>query len=214
MTDFLSTYGAEIPAHLWQHVCLAGGSVLIAAFIGIPLGIACTRVKALRSPILSFASVIQTIPSLALFGFLIPLPFGGIGERTALIALTLYSLLPIVRNTYAGITGIAPAVRDAALGMGLSERQILFRVELPLASGVIIAGLRVSAVLSVGITTIAAAIGAGGLGEFIFRGVATVNTGLILAGAVPSALLALFFDAFLGLWERRLKTKMGTGGRA
>jgi len=156
--------------------------------------------------VLGLANVFQTIPSLALFGFLIPLPFiGGIGARTAIVALVVYALLPIIRNTYTGITGVDPAVREAGLGMGMRDRELLWLVELPLSAPVILAGVRIATVVGVGTATIAAAIGAGGLGVYIFRGVATVNDTLILAGALPAALLALLADAGLGLVERRLR---------
>jgi osmoprotectant transport system permease protein len=155
--------------------------------------------------VLGFANVVQTIPSLALFGFLIPLPLiGGIGARTAIVALVLYGLLPIIRNTYAGISSVDASIREAARGMGMTEVQLLFMVELGLAAPVILAGIRIAAVLAVGIATIAAAIGGGGLGEFIFRGVAMVNHAVILAGAVPAALLALLADGGLHLLERSL----------
>ncbi len=170
----------------------------------MPLGILLTRRPGLRPPVLGLANVFQTIPSLALFGFLIPIPFiGGVGARTAIVALVLYALLPIIRNTYAGIQGIDPAVREAGRGMGMTDRQLLFMVEIPLAFGVILAGIRVATVIGVGVATIAAAIGAGGLGVFIFRGVAMVNNTLILAGAVPAALMALAADFLLGRLERR-----------
>jgi osmoprotectant transport system permease protein len=156
--------------------------------------------------VLGVANVFQTVPSLALFGFLIPVPLlGGIGSRTAVVALVLYALLPIVRNTYTGIVGVDPAVVEAARGMGMTDRQLLWHVELPLALGVILAGIRVATVISVGIATIAAAIGAGGLGTYIFRGLAMVNNQVILAGAVPAALLALLADFSLGRVEHRLK---------
>jgi len=149
---------------------------------------------------------LQTIPSLALFGFLIPLPLlGGIGAHTAIVALVLYALLPILRNTYVGLTSVDPAILEAAEGMGMTENQILFRVRLPLAMGLILAGIRTATVITIGVATIAAAIGAGGLGTFIFRGVAMVSDGVILAGAVPAALLALLADSLLGLLERRLR---------
>jgi osmoprotectant transport system permease protein len=154
--------------------------------------------------VLGLANNFQTIPSLALFGFLIPLPFlGGIGARTAIVALVVYALLPIVRNTYVGISGIDPAVREAARGMGMTDGELLRLVELPLSAGVILAGIRVATVVGVGTATIAAAIGAGGLGVYIFRGVAVVDNTLILAGAVPAALLALGADGLLGMLERR-----------
>jgi osmoprotectant transport system permease protein len=160
----------------------------------------------LRAIALGIASVFQTIPSLALFGFLIPIPFiGGIGRQTAIVALVLYALLPILRNTYVGLTGIDPAILEAAEAMGMTTTQILLRVRLPLALSVILAGIRTATVITIGVATIAAAIGAGGLGTFIFRGVAMVSDSVILAGAIPAALMALFADLLLGLLERRLK---------
>jgi len=174
----------------------------IALLVGLPLGILVARRPLWRRPILGLANVFQTIPSLALFGLLIPV--FGIGAWTAITALVVYGLLPIVRNTYAGITGVDPAVREAGRGMGMTDGELLRLVELPLAAGVILAGVRVATVVSVGIATIAAAIGAGGLGVYIFRGVATVDDTLILAGAIPAALLALLADALLGMAERRL----------
>jgi osmoprotectant transport system permease protein len=170
--------------------------------IGLPLGILVARRPVWRAPILGLANTFQTIPSLALFGLLIPV--FGIGAWTAITALVVYALLPIVRNTYAGITGVDPAVREAGRGMGMTDGELLRLVELPLAAGVILAGVRVATVVSVGIATIAAAIGAGGLGVYIFRGVAMVDDTLILAGAIPAALLALLADALLALAERRL----------
>src|SRR5947209_12417535 len=176
----------------------------IAIAIGVPLGVALTRRPAWRGPVLGLANVFQTVPSLALFGFLIPLPFiGGIGARTAIVALVLYALLPIVRNTYEGVAGVDPAVREAGRGMGMTDWQLLTQVELPLGFGVILAGVRVATVVSVGTATIAAAIGAGGLGVYIFRGVAVVDDTLILAGALPAALMALAADGLLGVAERR-----------
>lgn len=174
----------------------------MAVVIGLPLGVLVSRRPAWRRPVLGLANVFQTIPSLALFGLLIP--FFGIGAWTAVTALVVYALLPIVRNTYAGITGVDPAVREAGRGMGMTNGELLRYVELPLAAGVILAGVRVATVVSVGIATIAAAIGAGGLGVYIFRGVAMVDDTLILAGAVPAASLALLLDGLLGLAERRL----------
>ena len=173
-----------------------------AALLGVPLGIVLTRRPAWRGPVLGLANVFQTIPSLALFGLLIPI--FGIGFWTALTALIVYALLPIVRNTYAGIAGVDPAVREAGRGMGMTDLELLRLVELPLAAGVILAGVRVAAVVSVGVATIGAAIGAGGLGVYIFRGVAVVDDTLILAGAVPAALLALAADGLFSLAERRL----------
>jgi osmoprotectant transport system permease protein len=185
-----------------QHLGLVVISTGVAIAIGLPLGILVSRRPAWQRPVLGLANVFQTIPSLALFGLLIPVL--GIGAWTAIAALVVYALLPIVRNTYAGIAGVDPAVREAARGMGMTNAELLRYVELPLAAGVILAGVRVATVVSVGIATIAAAIGAGGLGVYIFRGVAMVDDTLILAGAVPAALLALLLDALLGLAERRL----------
>jgi osmoprotectant transport system permease protein len=194
----------EVVGLLGQHVVLVLLSTAIAVAIGLPLGILLTRRPGWRRPVLGLANVFQTIPSLALFGFLIPLPLlGGIGARTAIVALVLYALLPIVRNTYTGIAGIDPAVREAGRGMGMTDGELLRLVELPLAASVILAGIRVATVVGVGTATIAAAIGAGGLGVYIFRGVAVVDDRLILAGALPAALLALAADGLLGLLERR-----------
>jgi osmoprotectant transport system permease protein len=190
-----------------EHITLAGVATILAAVVGIPLGVLITRIPQLSKPVLGSVNIIQTIPSLALFGFLLPAPW--IGERAgrlAILALALYGLLPLVRNTYAGIQGVDPAVVEAARAMGLTDRQLLFQVELPLASGVIVAGVRIATVTSIGVATIAAAIGAGGLGEFIFRGLAMVNNDVILAGAVPAALLALVADFALGRLEQRLGT--------
>jgi len=196
--------GREVVGLVGQHLLLVLASTAIAVTIGVPLGILLTRRPAWRGPVLGLANVFQTIPSLALFGFLIPLPFlGGIGARTAIVALVVYALLPIVRNTYVGISGIDPAVREAARGMGMTDGELLRIVELPLSAGVILAGIRVATVVGVGTATIAAAIGAGGLGVYIFRGVAVVDNTLILAGALPAALLALGADGLLGMLERR-----------
>ncbi len=196
---------AELLSHTVEHIWLVAISSGLAIAIGVPAGILLTRRPGFRAPILGFANVVQTIPSLALFGFLIPLPFiGGIGARTAIVALVLYGLLPLIRNTYAGITSVDPAVREAAHGMGMTDPQVLWLVELRLAAPVILAGIRISVVLGVGIGTIAAAVGGGGLGEFIFRGVSMVNSAVILTGAVPAALLALLADGGLHLLERRL----------
>ena len=188
-----------------QHVFIVLIAVLAAVVIGVPLGIWCTRRATAGRAVLRAVDVIQTIPSLALFGFLIPIPFiGGIGPRTAIVALTLYSLLPIVRNTLLGIRGVDPNVREAGLAMGFTSRQLLFAVELPLAMPSIVAGIRIATVIAIGVATIAAAIGGGGLGELIFRGVAMVNTSLILQGAIPAALLAVIADLVLTAIERRL----------
>lgn len=196
-----------------EHVWMVGVSTLLAVAIGVPLGILVTRRPGLNRPVLGGANIMQTIPSLALFGLLLPLPWlGERAGRLAILALTLYALLPIIRNTHAGITGVDPAVVEAGRGMGMTDRDLLFQVQLPLALGVIIAGVRVATVISVGVATIAAAVGAGGLGEFIFRGLSMVNNDLILAGAIPAALLALAADFGLGLVERRLRPARATGG--
>jgi osmoprotectant transport system permease protein len=189
-----------------EHLWLVGISTLLAVLIGIPLGIVIAHWPVLNKPVLASANIIQTIPSLALFGFLLPLPWlGERADRLAILALTLYALLPLIRNTYTGIRGVDPAVVEAGRGMGLTDRQLLFQVELPLAVSVILSGVRVAVVISVGLATIAAAIGAGGLGEFIFRGLAMVNNQLILAGAIPAAALALAADTSLGWLEKRLQ---------
>lgn len=202
---FMVTNRQQVIELTIEHITLAGVATLIAALVGIPLGIVITRIPQLSKPILGSANVIQTIPSLALFGFLLPAPWiGDRASRLAILALALYSLLPLIRNTYAGIRSVDPTVVEAGRAMGLTDRQLLFQVELPLASGVIVAGVRIAVVVSIGLATIAAAIGAGGLGEFIFRGLAMVNNQVILAGAVPAALLALGADFLLGILERRL----------
>jgi len=205
LVQFYAEHSGELLGLIGQHLYLVAISTGLAIAVGLPLGILLTRRPRWRGPVLGLANVFQTIPSLALFGFLIPLPFiGGIGARTGVVALVLYGLLPIVRNTYTGITGVDAAVREAGRGMGMTDRQLLLMVELPLALGVILAGVRIATVVSVGTATIAAAIGAGGLGVYIFRGVAMVNDALILAGALPAALMALAADGLLGLAERRL----------
>jgi osmoprotectant transport system permease protein len=189
---------------LGEHLVLVLTAILIAAAIAIPVGIAVASHPRTRSLALGVANIGQTIPSLALFGFLIPIPFiGGIGQHTAIIALVIYALLPILRNTVTGILGVDPAVRDSAVAMGMTKTQILRMVELPMAAPTIISGLRIATVTTVGTATIAAAIGAGGLGVFIFRGIASVDKLQILAGAVPAALLALAADALLGWLEKR-----------
>ena len=204
--SFISSHRGEVLAATREHLLLVLAAMAIAIAVGVPLGMAIVSRPRLRNAALAVASVFQTIPSLALFGFLIPLPFlGGIGARTAIIALVLYALLPILRNTYVGLTSVDPAILEAAEGMGMTEQQILFRVRLPLASSVILAGIRTATVITIGVATIAAAIGAGGLGTFIFRGVAMVSDAVILAGAIPAALLALLADFLLGLLERRLR---------
>jgi len=200
--EFYARHAGEVWMLVGQHVGLVAISTAIASAVGLPLGVLVARRPAWRRPVLGLANVFQTIPSLAVFGLLIPI--FGIGAWTAITALVVYALLPIVRNTYAGIAGVDPAVREAGRGMGMTEGELLRLVELPLAAGVILAGVRIATVVSVGIATIAAAIGAGGLGVYIFRGVATVDNTLILAGAIPAALLALLADALLGLVERRV----------
>ncbi len=204
--DFLLRNRSEALTLTLEHILLVSVATLIAVAVGVPLGIAVARRARLRRWVLGVANILQTVPSLALFGFLLPVPLlGGIGARTAIVALVLYALLPIIRNTYAGLSSVDPAVIEAARGMGMTDRQLLRYVELPLALGVILAGIRVATVISVGVATIAAAIGAGGLGTYIFRGLAMVNNHVILAGAVPAALLALLADFSLGWAERRLK---------
>jgi osmoprotectant transport system permease protein len=212
--EFLAHNRAEVLELALEHLLLVGVSTGIAVLIGVPLGIALTRWQALSKPVLGFANIMQTVPSLALFGFLIPLNLylfhvrvlGGIGARTAIVALVLYALLPIIRNAFTGISGVDPAIREAGKGMGMTDRQLLFQVEIPLALGVIIAGVRVAAVISVGTATIAAAIDAGGLGRYIFRGLRMNDNTLILAGAVPAAAMALAADLLLGWVERLFKT--------
>jgi len=188
-----------------EHLFLVGLSMGIAAAFAIPVGILLTRRTFLERWVLGFANVMQTVPSLALFGFLIPLPFlGGIGKHTAIVALVLYALLPILRNTLTGILGVDPAVRESAIAMGMTGRQLLWEVELPLAARTILAGLRIATVTTIGTATIAAAIGGGGLGVFIFRGLASVDTTLLLAGAVPAALMAVAADRGLEWVEQKL----------
>lgn len=195
----------EIVRATAQHITIVAIAVAAAVVAGVPLGIWCTRHLKTGRAAVRIVDIIQTIPSLALFGFLIPIPFiGGIGPRTAIVAVTLYSLLPIVRNTLLGIRGVDPNVREAGVAMGMTSRQLLFDVELPLAMPSIVAGIRIATVIAIGLATIAAAIGGGGLGDLIFRGVAMVNTTLILEGAVPAALLAIVADVLLTSIERRL----------
>jgi osmoprotectant transport system permease protein len=196
---------SELASLTLEHVELVLIAVLIAAALSIPTGIVLTRRAGMRRWVLAFANVTQTIPSLALFGFLIPVPIiGGIGKRTAIVALVLYALLPMMRNTLTGILGVDAAVRESAVAMGMTGRQILWQVELPLAMRTILAGVRVATVTTIGTATIAAAIGAGGLGVFIFRGISTVDTAQILAGAIPAAVIALLADEGLGWLERKL----------
>ncbi len=202
---FLALNRGEILEAVLQHMYLVGIAMLLAVLLGVPLGILLTRRPALEKAVLGSANVIHTIPSLALFGFLLPAPWiGARADRLAILALMLYALLPLIRNTYAGIKGVDRAVVEAGRGMGMTDGQLLWQVELPLALGTIIAGIRVATVISIGLATIAAAIGAGGLGEYIFRGLAMVNNQLILAGAIPAAALALAADLILGWLEKGL----------
>ena len=204
-SEIIDQYQPQLIARIGEHFWLVGVAMLIAAAIAVPAGILLTRQPKIERWVLGFTNAVQTIPSLALFGFLIPLPvIGGIGPRSAIVALVLYALLPIVRNTYTGIKEVDPAVREAALAMGMTDGQILRMVELPLAARTIMAGLRVATVTGVGVATVATLIGAGGLGDFIYRGLQTVNSNLILLGAVPAALMALGADFGLGLVEKKL----------
>jgi osmoprotectant transport system permease protein len=205
-TRFFAEYGSQIATLSLEHLWLTGAAMLFATMIAVPAGIWLTRAPGWAKPVIGTANVLQTIPSLAMFGFLLPLPWlGERAARIAIVALTAYALLPILRNTYAGIRGIDPAIVEVARALGLTDMQRLFKVELPLAASFILAGLRTATVTCVGIATIAAAVGAGGLGELIFRGVASVDNRLVLAGALPAALLALAADAGLGLLERWFK---------
>jgi osmoprotectant transport system permease protein len=204
--QYFERHPDEILQATVEHIWLVGIAMLIAVAIGVPLGILVARRPWLSKPILGTANIAETIPSLALFGFLLPVPWlGDRAARLAIAALALYALLPIIRNTAAGIASVDPAVSEAARGMGMTPRQILFKVELPLSLSTVLAGVRVATVLTIGIATIAAAVGAGGLGEYIFRGLAMVNNSLILAGAIPAALLALGADFLLSVLERSLR---------
>jgi osmoprotectant transport system permease protein len=205
---FLSQYGGEIAELTIEHLWLTGAAMLLATAIALPVGVVLTRSSAWARPVMAVANILQTIPSLAMFGFLLPLPWlGERAARIAIVALIAYALLPILRNTYAGIQSIDRAVIEVAHALGLTGSQRLFKVELPLAASFILAGLRTATVTCVGIATIAAAVGAGGLGELIFRGVASVDNRLVLAGAIPAAALALIADGALGLLERWFKVR-------
>ena len=212
MTPFLRQYGASIATLTMEHLWLTAAAMLFAACIAIPAGICLTRSKRLAKPVMAVANVLQTIPSLAMFGFLLPLPwFGDRAARIAIAALIAYALLPILRNTYAGIREIDPSVIEVSRAIGLTDMQRLIKIVLPLAAPFILAGLRTATVTCVGVATIAAAVGAGGLGELIFRGVASVDNRLVLAGAVPAAALALLADGALGLLERWLMPPAAEG---
>lgn len=212
-SSFLSQYGGEIGTLTVEHLWLTGAAMLFATVVAVPAGVWLTRAPGWAKPVIGVANVLQTIPSLAMFGFLLPLPWlGERAARIAIVALTAYALLPILRNTYAGIRGIDPTLIEVARAIGLSEWQRLFKIELPLSASFIFAGLRTATVTCIGIATIAAAVGAGGLGELIFRGVASVDNRLVLAGAVPAALLALIADGVLGLLERRFRVPSAQSG--
>src|SRR5215470_15932295 len=205
---FWGSHRAELLTLLAQHVVLVVVSTLAAVLIAVPLGVFAARRPRLAAPLMAAASIVQTIPSLAMFGFLLPVPLvGGVGARAALVVLILYGLLPIVRTTIAGLRGIDPVVREAGIAMGMTDGELLRLVELPLALPSIIAGVRVAAVVGVGSATIAAAIGAGGLGEYIYRGLSMVDTTVILAGAIPAAALALVVDSLLLWLERQLSAR-------
>jgi osmoprotectant transport system permease protein len=215
LVQFFLENQTEVLESTLAQLGMVGISMLIAVLIGIPLGILISRHPAWNKPVLGVANVIQTIPSLALFGLLLPMPWiGARASRLSILALTLYALLPLIRNTYAGIKGVDPAVVEAGRGMGMTDRQVLWQLELPLALGVILAGVRVATVISVGVATVAATVGAGGLGEFIYRGLSSVNNQLILAGAIPAAALALLADTLLGWLERRLSRHTASGDAA
>ncbi len=206
--DFMLQNRTAVGELTAEHLWLVGASMLLAVLVGIPLGILIARRPSWSRLVLGGANIVQTIPSLALFGFLLPAPWiGARADRMAILALALYALLPVIRNTYTGIHDIDPGMIAAGRGMGMTDAQLLLQVQLPLATGVIVSGVRVATVISVGLATIAAAIGAGGLGEFIFRGLAMVNNQVILAGAIPAALMALLADFGLGWLERRLKPR-------
>lgn len=208
MFSFIFSHQREVLTLTGEHLWLVAVAMLLAIIVGVPLGILLTRRPRYRGLVLGSSNVIQTIPSLALFGLLLPLPWlGARADRLAILALMLYALLPIIQNTFVGITGVSAPIREAAAAMGMTSGQILWHVELPLASGVIVAGIRVATVICVGLATIAAAIGAGGLGEFIFRGLSMVDNRVILAGAVPAAIMALAADQLLGLAQRLLTRK-------
>lgn len=207
-TLVLKTLARDVAQLLLEHISIVAVSVAVATTVGVLLGIVSTRNRVIRAYAVGFANIAQTIPSLAMFGFLIPIPIiGGIGKRVAILSLILYALLPILRNTIAGIASVDPAVRQSAEAMGMTNRQLLWNVELPLATATILAGIRIALVATIGTATIAAAIGAGGLGVLIFRGLASVDTVEILAGALPAAGLALIADGAMALLERRWRVR-------
>jgi len=208
LIHFWASHSAEFASRLGQHVMLVAISTCVSALVGVPLGIFSAHRPRLGAPLVAAANIVQTIPSLAMFGFLLPVPMlGGVGARAALVVLTLYGLLPILRTTIAGVNGIDRAIREAAVALGMTPRDLLWQVELPLAMPSIVAGIRIAAVVSVGSATIAAAIGAGGLGEYIYRGLSMVDSTVILAGAIPAAALALAVDGGLWLAERRFSKR-------
>jgi osmoprotectant transport system permease protein len=207
--EFIVNHQREIVTLTAEHLWLVGISMTLAIFLGVPLGILLTRRPGWKAVVLGSSNVVQTIPSLALFGLLLPLPWLGVrADRLTIAALVLYALLPIIRNTYVGISGVDASVREAAAAMGMSSSDMLWHIELPLATPVILTGVRVAAVITIGVATIAAAIGAGGLGEFIFRGLAMVDTHVILAGAIPAALMALLADFALGLIQQSVQRRI------
>ena len=208
LIHFWTSHSAEFAARLGQHIVLVAVSTCVSAAFGVPLGIFSAHRPRLGAPLVAAANIVQTVPSLAMFGFLLPVPLlGGVGARAALVVLILYGLLPILRTTIAGVNGIDRAIREAAVALGMTPRDLLWQVELPLAMPSIVAGIRIAAVLSVGSATIAAAIGAGGLGEYIYRGLSMVDSTVILAGAIPAALLALLVDGGLWLAERQFSRR-------
>jgi osmoprotectant transport system permease protein len=209
--QFMAQQSDKLLAQTLQHIGLTFISLIIAVIIGLPLGILIARKRKLSSPVLGVAGILQTIPSIALLGFMIPAL--GIGPKPAIVALLLYALLPIIRNTYTGITGVDASVKEAAIAMGMSKWQILFKVELPLAMPVILAGIRTATVINVGVATLASYIAAGGLGEFIFGGISLNNTNMILAGAIPAAALAILFDFLLSRLEHLNLKKLKLAGK-
>jgi osmoprotectant transport system substrate-binding protein/osmoprotectant transport system permease protein len=213
--DFWRSHAAEFTTLVWQHLMLVGVSTVVAALVGIPLGVLSARVPRIGAPIVWIANAAQTVPSLAMFGFLLPLPFvGGLGARVAIIVLIIYALLPIIRTTAAGLASVDRALIEAGTALGMTPSQLLRQVELPLALPSIVAGVRVASVIAVGTATIAAAVGAGGLGEYIFRGLAMVDPTVILAGAIPAAVLALAIDGLLTWVERVLRRSLVHGPRS